>query len=244
MATKKTTTETITSDNSAPLSEVAVTGVTLEPGTLSMNPGNKEQLTATVEPENAADKTVDFSSGTQGVAIVSDTGEVTGVAEGEAVITVTTTDGSFTDTTTVTVASADLPIVDLSQLMADHWPSNSVLRKSTIYVDIEELTLETDQTGKLIQTPEGFVFERIDVAVINAPEIALDLLFKTDTNPLANFTVSVDSEDAIRVAVTDGVESGAFLPGTWISIVNQGDLPVGYGKLALSFIGYTIEPWR
>ena len=114
--------------------QAAVTGVTLTPETLAINPGDKEQLTATVEPDDATDKTVSFSSDAQGVAVVIESGEVTGIAEGDAVITVTTTDGSFTDTCAVSVAAADLPIVDLSQLMADHWPVNSVLKKSTVYL--------------------------------------------------------------------------------------------------------------
>lgn len=224
--------------------QAAVTGVTLTPETLAINPGDKEQLTATVEPDDATDKTVSFSSDAQGVAVVIESGEVTGIAEGDAVITVTTTDGSFTDTCAVSVAAADLPIVDLSQLMADHWPVNSVLKKSTVYLNIEELTLETDQLGKLVQTPEGFVFERIDLAVLKAPETAVDLHFATHSAPLAEFTVAADADEAVRVDVTEGITPGTLMEGTWINITNQGDRPTGYGRLALSIIGYTLEPWR
>lgn len=82
-----------------------VTGVSIEipesrniilPGTL--------QLTANVTPADATDASVVWSSSNAAVATVSDSGLVTGVADGMATITVTTTDGGYTDTIDVTVA--------------------------------------------------------------------------------------------------------------------------------------------
>ena len=83
---------------------MAVTGVTLNKSTLSLNVGDDETLVATVAPSNATTKTVTWSSSASSVASVDTTGKVTGVASGSATITVTTTDGSFTDDCTVTVS--------------------------------------------------------------------------------------------------------------------------------------------
>lgn len=83
--------------------EVAVTGVTLEPATESVEEGSTVQLTATVDPANATDTSVTFESDAEAVATVDGAGLVTGVTAGEATITVTTTDGNFTDTSVVTV---------------------------------------------------------------------------------------------------------------------------------------------
>ena len=84
---------------------VSVTGVTLDEDSISLtSAAETKQLTATVAPENATDKSVTWSSSDEQVATVSDTGLVTAVADGTATITVTTTDGSFTDTCEVTVA--------------------------------------------------------------------------------------------------------------------------------------------
>lgn len=85
---------------------VAVTGVTLAPATANVEEGSTVQLTATVAPVNATDTSVTFESDDEAVATVDAVGLVTGVLAGEATITVTTTDGGFTDTSVVTVTAA------------------------------------------------------------------------------------------------------------------------------------------
>lgn len=85
---------------------VAVTGVTLTPATVEVEEGDTTQLTATVAPANATNKAVTYASSATGTATVNSSGLVTGVAAGTATITVTTTDGAFTDTTEVTVTEA------------------------------------------------------------------------------------------------------------------------------------------
>lgn len=86
---------------------VAVTGVTIAPKTASVAVGATQQLTPTVAPSNATNKAVTYSSNDDSKATVSASGLVTGVAEGEATITVTTTDGSHTDTSVITVTAAE-----------------------------------------------------------------------------------------------------------------------------------------
>lgn len=86
---------------------VPVTGVTLDRSALAMNTGDTVKLTATVEPSNADDKTVSWSSDDTSVATVSSNGTVTAVGAGTATITVTTTDGSYTATCDVTVTEPD-----------------------------------------------------------------------------------------------------------------------------------------
>ena len=74
---------------------VAVTGVTLNTGSITVNKGNTYTLTATVLPANASTQTVTWSTSDLSVATVAN-GVVTGASCGNATITVTTTDGSFT----------------------------------------------------------------------------------------------------------------------------------------------------
>ncbi|WP_248925050.1 family 43 glycosylhydrolase [Paenibacillus hamazuiensis] len=62
------------------------------------------QLTANVEPADAANKTVTWGSSNPAVATVDGNGLVTVHAAGTAVITVTTEDGGYSDTCTVTVS--------------------------------------------------------------------------------------------------------------------------------------------
>lgn len=60
-------------------------------------------MTATVTPNNATNKSVTWSSSNASVATVSSSGVVTAASKGTAVITVTTTDGNYKATCTVTV---------------------------------------------------------------------------------------------------------------------------------------------
>ena len=86
---------------------VAVTGVTLNQNEAQMTVGGETlTLTATVNPNNATDQSVSWSTSDGDVATV-DNGVVTAVAAGNATITVTTTDGSFTATCDVTVTAPE-----------------------------------------------------------------------------------------------------------------------------------------
>ena len=95
---------------------VSVTGVTLNKTSTELTVGQSETLTAAVEPSNATNKNVTWSSSAESVATVED-GKVTAVGAGEATITVTTEDGNKTATCAVTVAAATVPVtgVTLSQ---------------------------------------------------------------------------------------------------------------------------------
>lgn len=82
---------------------VAVTGVTLDKASLSLEEGEEATLTATVAPSDATNKAVTWSSNKESIATVDQNGKVTAIAEGTATITVTTTDGNKTATCAVTV---------------------------------------------------------------------------------------------------------------------------------------------
>lgn len=91
------------------VTDIDVTSVTLTPATASVVVGSTVDLTATLTPANASNTTITAVSSDETKATVSvsgDTVTVTGVAAGSATITVTTEDGSFTDTSTVTVTAS------------------------------------------------------------------------------------------------------------------------------------------
>lgn len=82
---------------------VAVTGMAVDPTTLTVAEGATGNIVANVVPVNATNKSVTFTSSDEAIATVNAQGVVTGVAEGSTTITATTVDGGFTATTTVTV---------------------------------------------------------------------------------------------------------------------------------------------
>ena len=75
-------------------SSVLATSVILNQTEASLTEGETLQLTATVLPEDATDKTVTWTSSDENIATVDQNGLVTAVAVGTATITATTADGS------------------------------------------------------------------------------------------------------------------------------------------------------
>lgn len=83
---------------------VAVTGVSLNTNALNLVTGGSDSLIATVAPNDATNKNVTWSTSNSSVATVAD-GVVTAVSAGNASITVTTVDGGYTASCTVTVSA-------------------------------------------------------------------------------------------------------------------------------------------
>ncbi|MFC2325626.1 MAG: BspA family leucine-rich repeat surface protein, partial [Bacteroides sp.] len=92
---------------------VTVTGVKLSQNKLTLKKDDSFTLVATVEPNNASNKAVTWSSDNTAVATVSDAGLVEAKAVGVAVITVTTQEGAFTATCEVTVTEEDVVLTGL-----------------------------------------------------------------------------------------------------------------------------------
>jgi predicted RNA-binding protein with TRAM domain len=86
----------------------SVTGVTLNKNDISLSVWETATLTETVVPGNAKNKTVSWSTSDETKATVTD-GVVTAIATGTAIITVTTEDGNFTDTCSVSVLPSIIP---------------------------------------------------------------------------------------------------------------------------------------
>ncbi len=73
--------------------EIQATGVALNKTTTTVYIGEIDNLTATVTPDNASDKTVTWTSSNPAIATVGEDGKVTGVEIGKATITATTKNG-------------------------------------------------------------------------------------------------------------------------------------------------------
>jgi uncharacterized protein YjdB len=113
---------------------VAVTGVSLNTDSLILGLEDSADLTATVEPAEAANKAVTWLSSDTNVATVDANGTVTSVAAGSATITVTTADGGKTATCDVTVDSSIVKVTGVS---------------------IGTAALQTDGTGRWIKEGES-----------------------------------------------------------------------------------------
>ena len=86
---------------------VPVRGISLDKTSLTLTVGQTERLIAAIQPSNATNKSVVWSSGDPSVAAVDSNGNVTARAPGTAVITVRTVSGGYRATCTVTVRASE-----------------------------------------------------------------------------------------------------------------------------------------
>ena len=96
---------------------VAVTGVKLDQTTLTLNAGDSAQLTATVSPSNATNKSVTWSANNSNVSVSG--GKVTAKTVGLAVVTVTTADGGYTAQCNVNVKQTETEVVSDGVVIPD-----------------------------------------------------------------------------------------------------------------------------
>lgn len=169
--------------------EEEVTGVTLSPASKTLKVNETAQLEATVLPATASQK-VNYTSNNDAVATVSDTGLVTALKEGTAIITAAATDGSgkyATCTITVGGAPATVPVTGIT-------------------VDPTDMTLEAKEARELkaavvpaTATEQGVIYSssNTNVAVVSKTGLVTAV-----ANGTAIITVTSKENDAIVAKCT------------------------------------------
>jgi Listeria/Bacterioides repeat len=118
----------------APIDTSKVTSVSLDQTELYLAPKKSITLVATVLPDTAIDKEVTWSSSNAAIATVDSNGKITGVKDGNAVITVTTKDGGFTATANVKVTNDNIAAtsVTLNKTSLDLGTGKSEALRATV----------------------------------------------------------------------------------------------------------------
>jgi uncharacterized protein YjdB len=190
-----------------------VTGITLDKTSIGLVVGGSENLTPTITPSNAANKTVSWNSSNTAVATVSSNGTVTAVAPGSVTITVTTVDGNKTAACTVTVSPIAIPITGVSlnktstslivggaeTLFANIEPSNATNKNvtwksgsptiATVSAD-GEVTGVSAGTATVIVTTEDGGYQAACTVTVDDKAVTVTgvLLNKTSTSLIVNGT--------------------------------------------------------
>ena len=147
---------------------VAVTEVRLNKASVTLVEGDTDELMATVMPENATDKGIEWKSSDESVATVSQTGLVTALKEGSSAITVITNDGGFKATCDVTVnkkviavtsvvlGNTELTLVEGEEekLAVAVTPENAT-DKSVVWESSNESAATVSQEGLVTAVGEG-----------------------------------------------------------------------------------------
>ena len=173
-------------------------------------------LTATVTPSNASNKRVNWTSSQASVAAVDDNGVVTALAEGTAIITVTTVDGGFTDTCTVTVTPAKtITYVQADALEADQ--EYLIVNGNTGNVYL--VSNEANGSKKL----KAVAASVVDGVITITEDVAAKTTFTAEIRTSTSVTVSawlkndgqylyIDSTDGLRMAAAS-VQTGSSNSG-------------------------------
>lgn len=147
---------------------VAVTEVRLNKASVTLVEGDTDELMATVMPENATDKGIEWTSNNESVATVSQTGLVTALKEGSSAITVITNDGGFTATCAVTVNKKTIAVSEVElnkiELTLDEGKEEKLVvtvkpddatDKSVVWESSNTAVATVDQEGLVTAVGEG-----------------------------------------------------------------------------------------
>ncbi|MCM1531357.1 MAG: Ig-like domain-containing protein [Bacteroides sp.] len=147
-----------------PISIIPATGVRIDIADSTLNIGESLALTATVLPDTATDKSLTWRSTDETVATVNAQGMVKAIAEGKALIIVTTVNGGFADTCTITVVKNDVANQDAQTLAISVYPNPTA---SDVNVKLDETALLEvfASNGRLMlrkQVPAGIQTIRLE----------------------------------------------------------------------------------
>lgn len=132
---------------------IDVTSVTLDKESLNLEKGDNAQLTATVNPKDATDKTVTWSSSNPTVVSVDQSGRLSALAGGEAVITAQAGDCKATCPVSVTVPVSSIALNQNSLVMAPD--ETATLTAFLSPEDVTAVTIAWSSSDKNIVTVDN-----------------------------------------------------------------------------------------
>ena len=201
---------------------VSVTSITLDKTSLSMKVGETETIIATVNPDNATDKTVTWGSSDVSVATVAD-GIVTAKSPGTVTVTaksgICTTDCNVTVTVDIESLSLDktnlsLSIGETAQLTATVKPDNAT-DKNVSWTSSDETVAKVDD-GKVTAVKSG-------KATITAKcggkiaECAVTVTVSTGSVTLDKTSLSLTVGETVQLTATVKPDDATDKNVTWTS---------------------------
>lgn len=159
---------------------IPVLGVTLDKQTMNLTAGSTGSLTATINPANAANKSLTWTSDNTAVATVNENGVVTAVAEGTAKITVKTADGEKTAVCTVTVTAKTSGSSSSSSSSRPSYPITTPDKTENGSVTVTPTSAKRGSIVTITVTPDaGYVLDELTVTDKDGKELSLTK--KSDT---------------------------------------------------------------
>ena len=196
---------------------VLVSGITLNQTEAEMVVGEKLNLSATIAPDNATNKTVTWSSTNEAVAVVDESGQVTAVGSGTCQIKATANDGSGkTASCLVTVEKNNkLTVTDMTQCSGGQGVLNVLLSDEETVMGFqfdlelpEGVTVAEDSSSKLLAALTG---NAVNTHSISSSKVS-DGLYRFVVTPQGSRAISNASGDGmtITIDVADDVAVGTY----------------------------------
>lgn len=220
----------------------AVTGVQLDQTSISLKVGQSAQLTGTISPANATDKTVTWSSSDASVATVDANGVVKGIKAGTATITVKTTDGGKTATCKVTVIAGEDTSAASQALLTRY--NGIVERFNATQAILESLGLYTsdlktnwDSYAKQLNTAMSFlgegsgVYTKEQITNGNAVLDSIVSLLNEIDRLIEQAKAEASKPTSITVPVTIKNNTGVAITAIYFSPANNGSWGPSVGSL-------------
>ena len=186
---------------------VKVQSVSLNKNNMELKVGGTENLAATVNPSNAANKNVTFSSDNEEVATVDANGKVTAKKAGSAVITVTTENGSKTASCKVTVKAEEKP---------------EVVKVQSVSLNKNNVELKVGGTENLVATvnPSNAANKNVTFSSDNKDVATVDMSGKVTARKAGSAVITVTSEDGNKTASCKVTVANPSQPAQVIPVKN------------------------
>ena len=237
-----------------PVSSVSISGSGVSDGKLSLKSGASVQLTATVTPSNATDKTVSWTSSNSSVAKVSD-GKITAVKGGTA--TITATAGGKTASVVVTVADNPVPVTSVS-ISGDGVSGGKLSLKSGASAQLTATVKPDDATDRKVTwtSSDSSVANVMGTGVVTAGSKAgRATVTATAGGKSASVEVAVEAQDpyaeldALAKAHASDLEDGTYVVSTRLKDgmlldVAGGSKKDGGNVLIYTATGGANQQWR
>ena len=195
----------------------SATGVELDRDTLRLTVGGTEQLTATVSPESATDKSLTWSSSDPDVASVNADGLVTAHMPGEAVITVTSAEGPSAECLVRVLYPINVPdTYDITVMQPANGDVSVNLPNASAGAAITVTAVPDEGYELAYITVDG---ERISGTSFTMPDhaVTVSAVFVLKGLPFTDVSVGAWYFDAVSYVYANGLMEGvsdtAFEPG-------------------------------
>lgn len=228
---QKTSESQAESDSQSESIDRSVKSVTLNKHEITLEEEGAESLVATILPENALNKKLNWSSSDEDVAMVSGLGKVRALSAGTAIITVTSDeDATIKDTCTVRVNAKDRTV---------HVESVS-LNKETLTIEKGDIEVLTATVLPNNATDKSVTWDSDNTSVATVANGVVTAVSKGKAN------ITVTSTDGAKTATCEVTVTDSYVKVESVTIsgpdIDEGNISLKLGERITSKLTATVLP--